>query len=165
MTERQAFDLDAYIERSTRGPCFICRLVAGDPDYRHHIVYEDDFAIAFLNKYPTLAGYTLVCPRAHREQVTSDFSAEEYHRLQELVRGVAEAARRITGAERVYIASLGSQQANSHVHWHVVPLPPGVPLDEQQFAAMDAVRAGVLSLNDGEMADIARRIGDEVRAI
>ncbi len=163
MSERQPFDLDAYIERSTRGPCFICRLVARDPDYRHHVVYEDDWAIAFLNKWPILAGYTLVSPKAHREQVTGDFTAEEYHRLQELVRRVGEAVRRVTEAERIYVLSLGSQQANSHVHWHVAPLPPGVPLEEQQFAALDVTR-GVLPLGDDEMADLARRIGDEVRS-
>ena len=160
MTERDAFDLDAYVERATQGPCFVCRLVAGDPDYRHHIVYEDDFAIAFLNKWPTLAGYTLVCPKAHREQVTGDFTEAEYLRLQALVRRVGEAVRRVTQPERVYILSLGSQQANRHVHWHVAPLPPGVPLEAQQGAALDVTRAGVLRLSDAEMADLARRMGE-----
>lgn len=160
MTERRPFDLAPYIERSMRGPCFICRLVAGDPNYRHHIVWEDDFAIAFLNKWPVLAGYTLVSPKAHLEQVTGDFTEGEYHRLQEVVRRVAEAVRVVTGAERVYILSLGSQAANSHVHWHVAPLPPGVPPEEQQFAALDVTRAGYLALSDAEMADLARRIGE-----
>lgn len=164
MTERGAFDLAAYVERSTRGPCFICRLVAGDPAFRHHVVYEDDFAIAFLNRWPTLAGYTLVSPKAHREQVTGDFSADEYHRLQEVVRRVGEAVRRVTQAERLYILSLGSQQANRHVHWHVAPLPPGVPLEAQQFAALDVTRAGYLAMSEAEMADLARRIGEALQA-
>ena len=164
MTERRPFDLEAYVERATRGPCFICALVAGDPDYRHHVVYEDDWAIAFLNRNPTLAGYTLVAPKPHREQVTGDFTAGEYHRLQEVVRRVGEGLRRVTGAERIYILSLGSQQANRHVHWHVAPLPPGVPLEDQQFAALDVTR-GVLSLSDAEMADLARRIGEAMRAL
>ncbi|MGH6970256.1 MAG: HIT family protein, partial [Caulobacteraceae bacterium] len=161
MTERQTFDLDSYIDRSTRGPCFICGLVAGDPAFRHHVVYEDDWAIAFLNKWPTLAGYTLVCPKAHRVQVTADFTAEEYLRLQALVRRVGEAVRRVTGAERLYILSLGSHRANAHVHWHLAPLPPGVALEDQQFAALD-VRRGVLALSEEEMADLARRIGEEM---
>jgi ATP adenylyltransferase len=164
VTERDAFDLDAYIGRSTRGPCFICRLVAGDPDYRHYVVYEDDFAIAFLNKWPILAGYTLVCPKAHREQVTGDFTEEEYLRLQALVRRVGEAVRRVTAPERLYILSLGSQQANRHVHWHIAPLPPGMPLEAQQFAALDVTRAGVLRLSDDEMADLARRIAEALQA-
>ena len=164
MTERAAFDLEAYTLRSTQGPCFVCRLVAGDPDYRHHVVYEDDEAIAFLNKWPPFAGYTLVCPKAHREQVTGDFSEAEYLRLQALVRRVGEAVRRVTEAERLYILSLGSQQANSHVHWHVAPLPPGVPVEAQQFAALDVTAAGYLRLSDDEMADIARRIREALQA-
>jgi diadenosine tetraphosphate (Ap4A) HIT family hydrolase len=55
------------------GPCFICQIVARKPDYPAHIVYEDDIAIAFLDKYPSLCGWTLVAPREHREQVTADF--------------------------------------------------------------------------------------------
>jgi diadenosine tetraphosphate (Ap4A) HIT family hydrolase len=159
---RVPFELESYVERATKGPCFICRLVAGDPEYRHHIVYEDDHAIAFLNKYPTLVGHTLVCPKEHREQVTGDFTEAEYLSLQGLVWRVGEAVRRVTGAERVYIASLGSQQANRHVHWHVAPLPPGVPLEEQQFVAMDATKVGVVAMSEAEMADLAARIGAEM---
>jgi diadenosine tetraphosphate (Ap4A) HIT family hydrolase len=71
---------------------------------------------------------------------------------------------RVVPTERLYVLSLGSQQANRHVHWHVAPLPPGVPLDEQQFAALDVTRAGVLRLSDAEMADLARRIGEALSA-
>jgi diadenosine tetraphosphate (Ap4A) HIT family hydrolase len=153
---RQPFDLAAYVERTQR-VCFICRLVAGDPDYRHHVIFEDDDAIVFLNKYPTLAGHTLVCPKAHREHVTADFSEAEYLTLQALVRRVGEAVREAMGAARIYILSLGSHEANAHVHWHVAPLPPGVPLEAQQFVALDATH-GVLTLSDAEMAEIAARI-------
>jgi ATP adenylyltransferase len=111
-----------------------------------------------------LAGYTLVCPKAHREQVTGDFTEAEYLRLQVLVRRVGEAVRRVTQPERLYILSLGSQQANSHVHWHVAPLPAGVPLEAQQFAALDVTRTGVLRLGDDEMADIAGRIREALQA-
>src|SRR5215467_15887453 len=67
MRRSQAFDLAAY-EQRTRGPCFICEMLAGNPAYRHHLIYEDETAVVFLTKYPTLVGYTLVAPRAHREQ-------------------------------------------------------------------------------------------------
>ncbi|HEX3915880.1 MAG TPA: HIT family protein [Caulobacteraceae bacterium] len=158
MAELTPFDLEGYTRR-TQGRCFICRMLAGDPEYRHHVVYEDDAAIAFLNKYPTLAGHTLVCPKAHLEQVTGDFTEAEYLALQAVVRRVAEAVRQAMGAARVYVLSFGSNEANSHVHWHVAPLPPGVPLEEQQFVALDASR-GVLALNNGEMAEIAASIRD-----
>ncbi len=164
MAERQPFDIEGYVERIQNGPCFICRLVAGDAAYRHHIVYEDDEAIAFLNKHPTLVGHTLVCPKPHREQVTGDFTEDEYLRLQMLVRRMGEAVRRAFGAERVYVLSLGSQQGNRHVHWHVAPLPPGVPPEEQQFAALDVAR-GVLALDDGEMTEIAQRLRGELARV
>ena len=57
--------------------------------------------------------------------------------------------------------SLGSQSGNRHVHWHVAPLPPGVPYQEQQLAAFSWDR-GVLALPDDDMADLARRIGARV---
>lgn len=78
MSQRQPFDIEAYVQRSQHGPCFICEMVAGNPDYRHHIIYEDNMAIVFLNKYPTLYGYTVVAPREHREHVTGDFRLDEY---------------------------------------------------------------------------------------
>ena len=162
MSERRPFDLEGYVEAIQTRPCFICGLVAGDPAFAHHVIYEDEFAIVFLNKHPTLRGYSLVCPRDHREQVTGDFDLPDYLRLQALVHAVGEALRRVFAAERVYVLSLGSQQGNRHVHWHVAPLPPGVPLEDQQFAALDVTR-GVLAIEEAEMADLARRIGAGLR--
>lgn len=82
MSRTKAFDEQAYIEQITTGPCFICEMLAGNLDYAHHLVYQDEHAVVFLNKYPTLDGYTLVAPRTHREQVTGDFSPAEYLQLQ-----------------------------------------------------------------------------------
>jgi diadenosine tetraphosphate (Ap4A) HIT family hydrolase len=147
----------AYVERITRGPCFICELVKRNPDFRHHVIYEDKSAIVFLNKYPPLIGYVLVAPRQHREQVTGDFSLEEYLELQALIYRVAEAVRRVVSAERVYLLSLGSRQGNSHVHWHVAPLPPGVPFHQQQLAAL-SVTDQVLNLSEETMATLTEQI-------
>jgi len=161
---RQAFDVVRYLERVRTGGCFVCGLVSGDPAFVHHVVFEDDFAIAFLNKYPPMAGYVLVCPKAHVEQVTGDLGLDDYLRLQTLVYAVSEALRSVLEVERVYILSLGSQQANRHVHWHVAPLPPGVPLEDQQFAALDAERAGVLAMDEAQMRTLASRIAEALRA-
>ncbi len=132
--------------------------MAGNPAYPHHIVYEDAETVAFLNKYPTLYGYVLVAPKKHREQVTGDFSMEEYLALQRVIYRVAEAVRRELQAERVYILSLGSQQGNRHVHWHIAPLPPNVPYEEQQLAALSFEKARVLRMSEEEMAELAGRI-------
>lgn len=159
---RKPFDFDAYVHDIQTKPCFLCAIAAKDPEHDHHIVYEDDMAIAFLNKYPVLYGYTLVAPKEHREQVTGDFSVEDYLKLQRVVYRVAEAVRLETDAERVYILSLGSQQGNSHVHWHIAPLPPGVAFREQQLAAL-GIEKGILDLSDEEMAQLAGRLRDRLR--
>jgi diadenosine tetraphosphate (Ap4A) HIT family hydrolase len=151
----RAVDFEA-LRRHLAGRCFICELLAGNPEFRHHVVYEDEDAVAFLNRYPTLYGYVLVAPKEHREQVTGDFSRDEYLALQAVVHRVGEALRRIVQTERLYVGSLGSQDGNRHVHWHVAPLPPGVPFDQQQFAALDSNR--VLDIGDEEMAELAGRI-------
>lgn len=157
MTKTKSFDMDAYVERITKGPCFICEILAGNPDYPHHVIYEDEQAIVFLNKYPILRGYTLVAPRQHREQVTGDFTPAEYLQLQALLYRVAEAVRRVVPTERVYLLSLGSQQANSHVHWHIAPLPPGVPFLEQQLEVL-RVEDRILDLSNEEMSSLAAQI-------
>jgi diadenosine tetraphosphate (Ap4A) HIT family hydrolase len=158
---RQPIDPAAYERRSREGPCFVCQTLAGNPDYPGHVVWTDDYAVAFLARYNTLLGHTLVAPRTHREQVTADFRIEEYLALQRLVYQVGEAIRQELPTERLYILSLGSQSGNRHVHWHVAPLPPGVPHMEQQFAAFSWDR-GVLALPDDDMAVLARRIGARV---
>jgi ATP adenylyltransferase len=150
-------EIEAYIHRSQTGPCFICQIVAGNPEEHHCIVFEDDVGVAFLNKYPTLYGYTLVAPREHREQVTGDFSVDEYIALQQVIYRVAEAVRQEVEAERVYILSLGSQQGNSHVHWHIAPLPREVPYREQQLEVLK-FEAGILQLSEEEQEELAERI-------
>ena len=123
----------------------------------NHVLYQDDEYIVFLNKYPTLYGYVLVAPIAHKEHVTGDFPMEEYLSLQRAVYRVAEAVRRTVKTERVYILSLGSQQGNRHVHWHIAPLPYGVPFKEQQLEALRSEN-GILDIPEEEMKILAMRI-------
>jgi diadenosine tetraphosphate (Ap4A) HIT family hydrolase len=165
MFERYQPDLDGYVRRVRTGPCFVCAILARDPAFPdHHIIYEDEHSIVFLAMNPTQYGYTLVAPKEHKEQVAGDFTMEEYLGLQRVVHRVAEAVRVEVGAERVYVLSLGSNQGNAHVHWHVVPLPPGTPYEEQQFAALMLETAGALRIPDGEKAALAARIGQRMES-
>ena len=146
----------AEVRRELGGRCFICELVAGNPEFEHRVVYEDEHAIAFLQKFQTLYGYVIVAPRKHREQVTGDFGSDEYLTLQAVVHRVGEAVRAAVPTERLYVLSLGSPAGNSHVHWHLAPLPPGVPFEEQQLAALDTDQG--LDLSDDELEVLAARI-------
>jgi ATP adenylyltransferase len=142
--------------------CFVCELLAGNPEFAHHVVYEDETAVAFLNRYPSLYGHTLVAPKRHLEEVTGDFAAEEYLALQAVVHRVGEALRAVVPTERLYVLSLGSRQGNRHVHWHLAPLPPGIPFEQQQLAAFGDV---VLELGDDELAALAARLREALTPV
>lgn len=160
MSDRKPFDLDEYIHRIQNSPCFICEMIAGRTN-GNHVIYQDEAIVAFLNKYPVLYGYVLVAPIEHKVQVTGDFTLEEYLALQRGVYRVAEAVRRTVETERVYLLSLGSQQGsqqgNRHVHWHIAPLPYGVPFKQQQLEAL-GIDNGVLDLSESECIELAERI-------
>jgi len=119
------------------------------------VVYEDEVAIAFLDAYPSVYGHALVAPRAHLEQVTGDFAQEQYLGLQKAIYCVAEAVRLEVSAERVYLLSFGSNQGNAHVHWHIAPLPPGIPYKEQQLVAL---QKGILAIPEEDQALLAARL-------
>ena len=137
----------------------MCAIADGLPEYRGPtvMIYEDSDTLVFLNSYPTLRGYTLVCPRRHSERVVGDFSKQEYLQLQRWVYRVGQAVQQVVPTERLYLLSLGSQQGNRHVHWHVAPLPPGVAYEDQQLAAL-SMRGGILPISSEEMADLAQQI-------
>jgi diadenosine tetraphosphate (Ap4A) HIT family hydrolase len=135
-------------------------MIAGNPDFRHHIVFQDEGAVAFLSKYPHVYGYVLVAPVRHLERVTGDLSEIEYVELQRIIYRVGEALRKVVRTERLYILSLGSQSGNAHIHWHVVPLPPGIPFEDQQYALLS--KAEIVDLDDHQMTALAERVRKEL---
>lgn len=164
MDARKPFDVKAYVHDIGTRPCFICELVKGNPEAFHEVVSRDDETIIFLSKYPTLRGYCLVSPTEHIEDLADGLSPEAYLRLQGKVHRLSRALKQVFSAERIYVLSLGSQQANRHLHFHVVPLPSGIPLEQQQYHALMAEN-GILDIAADEMAEMAMTIGNAYRAL
>jgi histidine triad (HIT) family protein/ATP adenylyltransferase len=157
---RRPWDLEAYRARA-QAACFICELLAGRPGYEHHMIHRDEVGVAFLARYPVTEGHVLVAPVDHREEVVEDVDEERYVALQRLVHRVGRAVAAVVPHERMYVLSFGSQAANAHVHWHVVPLPPGLPYEEQQAAFVEAA-AGWLAFAEGDLAELAGRVRAEL---
>ena len=156
---RRSIDRSSYarplLDDNDAGRCFICDLIrdaAGE-----HVIYKDELCIAFLAKYPTLRGRTLLAPIEHRTQVVSEFSESDYLAIQSRVYRLGRAIAAAVPTDRLYIQSLGSNDAVAHVHWHIAPLPPGVPYFEQQLHALD-IANGYLDLSPDELTEIASRI-------
>ncbi|MEU0565767.1 hypothetical protein ABZ297_10295 [Nonomuraea sp. NPDC005983] len=74
-----------------------------------------------------------------------------------LVRRVALAVEAVAPSERTYLLTLGSQQGNAHLHWHVAPLPPGTPYERQQYHALMGEN-GLIPWTRDQAADLAARI-------
>lgn len=160
MTGRVPWDPESYLALARRA-CFVCELLAGNPNYPHHVAYRDEVAIVFASRFPSVTGHFLVAPVDHREHVIADFTSDEYAAIQNVVHRAGSALSSLLPVERLYVLSLGSQQANRHVHWHLAPLPPGVPYEDQQIALFEASR-GHLDLPDDEVVDLARRLGEHM---
>lgn len=154
---RVPMDVEKYVRAARTGPCFICSMLVGDPRYRHHLLYEDEHTVAFLNRYPTLPGYSLVAPRRHIESWVRDLTEAEFVAFQAVVRTIAVALEAVLPTERMYSLSLGSRQGNAHLHWHLAPLPADVPYEQQQYHALMAEH-GVLDVTDQQQAELAARI-------
>jgi histidine triad (HIT) family protein/ATP adenylyltransferase len=154
---RVPFDVVGYERRSREGPCFVCAILAGHQDYFHHDVYEDAETIAFLSRYPTLLGHCLVAPKRHVENWVSDLDEEQFLAFQRTVHRIARAIAASVPTERMYSLSLGSRQGNAHLHWHIAPLPPGVPYRQQQLHALMSEN-GVLAVDESDQAHLARTI-------
>jgi diadenosine tetraphosphate (Ap4A) HIT family hydrolase len=131
----------------------VCSMLAGHPDYSHHDVYEDADTSAFLARWPALLGHCLVAPERHVESWVLDLDEPQFLVLHRVGRALAAAVP----TERMCALSLGSRQGNAHLHWHLAPLPPGVPYDQQQPVALTAER-GVLGVDDDSRAALARAI-------
>ena len=144
------------MERTRSGPCFVCAFLAGNPEYPHETVFEDADHVAFLDRWPTVPGKVLVAPRAHVEHVVRDLDEAAYGRLMLFVREIALAVEAVGEPERTYLYSLGSQQGNAHLHWHIAALSPGVPYSEQQFRAL-MTENGVLAPEPGQDAAVSPR--------
>ncbi len=155
---RQPWDEAAYVRRVRTGPCFICGIVRGSPSQPEQVVHRDRIAVTFLARPGVVPGHTLVAPVRHAEAVVGDLPVPDYLDLQRRVHEVGSAVSAAVPTERLYVLSLGSQQGNAHVHWHVVPLPPGVPYADQQFGLFDLTRLGVPDIPPAEQAALAAEL-------
>jgi diadenosine tetraphosphate (Ap4A) HIT family hydrolase len=164
---RIPFDRDVYEQRvradADGGRCFICAIASGERD-DHLVVFRDELCIAFLTKFPTLLGYTLLAPIGHRTDVVGSFTEAEYVELQRRVHRLGRAVSASVPTERLYVLSLGSHQGNAHVHWHLAPLPPGVPYGKQQYAALMHEADGHLDVPQADLAALAGRIAANAHA-
>lgn len=96
--------------------CIFCKIALYEAPAK--IVYQDDHFMAFIPLNPVTPGHTLVIPRNHYEDASSE----------PLITGmVAEVAARIAAGQYNLIVNCGPEASQTvfHLHWHIVPRRAG----------------------------------------
>jgi len=101
--------------------CIFCKIIHGDiPNYT---VYEDDYALAFLDIHPLVKGHTVVIPKVHAKilldlsnEIVCDFFVDVKH-VMELVENVFHPDGFTVGWNH---GEAGGQVV-PHLHVHILP--------------------------------------------
>ena len=80
-----------------------------------HIIYEDDYTIAFLDIHGTATGHTLVVPKKQIEYVW-DLSNEDFNKFMNTTRMIAKKLRERLNVVRVGLKIIGEDVPHAHVH-------------------------------------------------
>jgi histidine triad (HIT) family protein len=123
--------------------CVFCEIVAGRRDA--DIVWDDDVAVAFLDRSPLFRGHTLVVPRRHLVTI-GDLAVAEVGPFFERVRMIASAIPEAFEADGTFVANNNVvSQSVAHFHVHVVPRTGGDGLrgffwPRQKYASGEAAQ-------------------------
>lgn len=119
MTELKKYDPENIFAKILRGdiPCVK--------------VFEDNFALAFMDIVPQSEGHTLVISKRARATMLLDIDKDDLSVLMEHVQKVARAvdkALKPDGFRIVQFNGAESGQTVFHLHFHIIPVYAGRPL-------------------------------------
>jgi histidine triad (HIT) family protein len=99
--------------------CTFCGILDGSIPAQ--VVWENEFAVAFLDTRPVFPGHTLVVPRAHVETLP-ELSDELLTPLFAAARLLASAMPAAMGCDGTFVAVNNKvSQSVPHLHVHVIP--------------------------------------------
>lgn len=118
--DHQPLAVEAFLRLSQNEDAYQCEILAGNPEYCHHVVYDSGGEVVLSSEYPMLKRYTLTAPREARRGVSR--RTAEHQAFSHLVQWIAVVLREIIGAERASAISLGSPPGERGAHWLIAPL-------------------------------------------
>jgi len=123
-----------------------------------HRVYEDDDTLAFLDLFPQAKGHTLIIPKRSQARNLLELEVDQIAPLftcAKMLMSVIVEELAPVGVQLLQFNGGDGGQSVFHVHVHLIPRWPGQPL------GLHAQVPG----NDGELADIARRLSDRANRL
>ena len=101
--------------------CVFCAII--NKDEQASIVFENDFLISFMDRYPLNRGHLLVIPKQHYQYLT-DMENNDVAQLFEIVNMLSKHVWKIVNADGLNISQsngLAASQDIFHVHVHIIP--------------------------------------------
>jgi len=110
-----------------------------------HKIYEDEDVLAFMDIMPQSDGHALVIPKVP-SMALEDAKPETLDVLIRAVQKLAPKIRDAMGATGFRIAQFNGSDAGQtvfHLHFHIIPVYPGVPLRPHsgEMGDMDKIKA------------------------
>ncbi len=87
------------------------------------MLYEDDYHVAFLDRYPITEGHSLVVPKDHYRMIT-DMRPTDVGKIFTVAPKIARAVMQATGADAFSLGQNNGRAAKQmvfHVHVHIIP--------------------------------------------
>lgn len=111
-----------------KNDCVFCAIAAGEiPCFK---VYEDDFALAYLDISPFAKGHTLVIPKAHAADIM-EIGEADLSELVVRVKRIAAHLKDALGCDGFHVLQNNGAAAGQtvrHIHFHIVPRWNGDPI-------------------------------------
>lgn len=132
----------AWYHRGTMEKTIFSRII--DRELPAEILYEDDRAIAILDRFPGVAGQTLVIPK-NPTPYLFDLADEEYVHLLAITKKIAAGLDRAFSTLRTCVVVEGFEVPHAHIRLY--------PLTTQHLSLTSGDMA-----SDEELAELGRRI-------
>jgi histidine triad (HIT) family protein len=115
-------------------PCLFCRIARRE--IPAHIVYQDDYLVAFLDTGPIRPGHVQIIPRDHYPTF-DDLTAELASRIVVLGQRLARILKAKNGVCRAAFLFTGGDIA--HAHAHVLPLIAPSDVTSRRYIAEEEI--------------------------
>lgn len=119
---------------TTSSPCPFCRIARRE--IPAHIIYEDNYLVAFLDTGPIRPGHVQIIPRDHYPAF-DDLTAELASRIIILGQRLARILKASTQVSRAAFLFTGGDIA--HAHAHVLPMLAPTDITSRRYIAEDEI--------------------------
>ncbi len=112
-----------------------------------HKIYEDEHSLAFMDVMPQVDGHCLVIPK-ERFRGLLDADATVFVHMMPVVQKVAKAAVKAMAADGFQLRQYNEHAAGQtvfHLHFHILPMKEGVPLQPHTGKMVDHAGLAVMA--------------------